>query len=155
MKGRSFVTAELQTRTVRSADGTAIGFVTVGSGPAVIVVHGALTTGDEWHQVAVAMADHHTVHVMDRRGRGRSGDGADYRFDREIEDIGAVVEAAGVGAHLVGHSSGAIYALEAARRFPIGQLVLYEPPLNFKGREAATLVETMRVKRYEENSMMP
>jgi pimeloyl-ACP methyl ester carboxylesterase len=90
------------------------------------------------------MADHHTAYVMDRRGRGRSGDGADYSVDREIEDIGAVLDAAGPGSHLLGHSSGAIYALEAARRFPIGQLVLYEPPLNFQGPTATTLVERMR-----------
>lgn len=138
------MTPELKNRSVRSADGTAIGVVTVGAGPAFVIVHGALTAGDEWLPVAVGMADHHTAYVMDRRGRGRSGDGADYSVDREIEDIGAVVDAAGPGSHLLGHSSGAIYALEAARRFPIGQLVLYEPPLNFQGPTAKTLVERMR-----------
>jgi len=73
-----------------------------------------------------------TCYVMDRRGRGRSGDGTNYSFDREIEDIKAVLDAAGPGAVLVGHSSGAIYALEAASRFPVAGLVLYEPPLHYE-----------------------
>lgn len=63
--------------------------------------------------------------------RGGSGDGADYAFDREIEDITAVLDAAGPDASLLGHSSGAIYALEAARRTPVERLILYEPPLRW------------------------
>src|SRR5206468_4061749 len=113
------VTAELRSQTVRSADGTSIGFVTVGSGPSLVFVPGAFGTAEHWLPVAVEMADQYTGYVIDRRSRGRSGNGADYSFDREIEDIEAVLHVAGPGAHLLGHSSGGIYALEAARRLPI------------------------------------
>lgn len=119
---------------VESADGTRIGFARVGDGPiAVVIVHGVLNTAESWLPVAEALAEDCTCYVMDRRGRGRSDAGEDYSFEREIEDIEAVLSVAGPGACLVGHSSGAIYALEAARRLPISCLVLYEPPLHYSG----------------------
>jgi hypothetical protein len=33
---------------VPSADGALIGYLTAGSGPPVVIVHGALDTGDSW-----------------------------------------------------------------------------------------------------------
>ena len=138
--------AQPEEQSVRSPDGTRIGFVKMGSGPALVLVHGVLNTADQWLPVAIAMSDHCMCFVMDRRSRGRSGDGADYSLDRQIEDIQAVLDAAGPGASLLGHSSGAIYALETARRFPVGRLVLYEPPLHFQGPKAEGLVDRIRAK---------
>jgi pimeloyl-ACP methyl ester carboxylesterase len=112
-----------------SIDGTRIGLLALGSGPPLVFVHGGLTTGDEWRPVAAALADRFTCLIMSRRGRGRSGDAAAYSLDKECQDIQAVLNVAGVDACLVGHSYGALCALEAARRFSIGKLVLYEPPL--------------------------
>jgi pimeloyl-ACP methyl ester carboxylesterase len=124
---------EASAEVTRSADGTPIGFVRLGSGPAVVFVHGSLSTGDDWRQVASAMAGQFTCFLMDRRGRGRSGDASAYAIEREYEDIPAVLDIAGPGAHLLGHSYGAIGALGAALRVPIGRLVLYEPPLPVTG----------------------
>jgi pimeloyl-ACP methyl ester carboxylesterase len=81
---------------------------------------------------------------MDRRGRGRSGDTADYGLARECEDIKAVLSVAGPRAHLLGHSYGAICALEAALRVPIGRLVLYEPPLPIAGPLVGAALEPYR-----------
>ncbi|MFW6097865.1 MAG: alpha/beta fold hydrolase [Chloroflexota bacterium] len=123
--------APVETQTVRSADGTQIGFARIGFGPVpLVIVHAALNSAKQWLSVAEALAEHCTCYVMDRRGRGRSGDAEAYVFDREIEDIIAVLQAAGPDAFLMGHSSGAVYALEAARRQSIAGLVLYEPPLH-------------------------
>lgn len=131
--------------TVGSADGTEIGVVRVGSGMPLVLVHGAWNWGEHWLDVAGELAESHACWVMDRRGRGRSGDGAGYSFDCEIEDITAVLEAAGPDAGLVGHSSGAIYALEAARRNPVERLVLYEPPLRWAERgDPAGMVNRVR-----------
>lgn len=142
--------AEPKLETVYSADGTQIGVTKVGSGPVpLVIVHGALNSGDDWLPVATAMAEHCTCFVMDRRGRGQSGDGADYAFDREAEDIEAVLEAAGGGAYLLGHSSGAIYALEAARRQSIAGLILYEPPLHLE-RQFRGIFERIRPLMQEE-----
>jgi pimeloyl-ACP methyl ester carboxylesterase len=137
---------QIEEQTVRSPDGTRIGFLTIGTGPALVIVHGALGTGDTWLPVATAMARYCQCYVMDRRGRGRSDDSVNYSLGVEIEDIEAVLKAAGPGSHLLGHSSGAIYALETVRRFPIGRLVLYEPPLHFQGLQAERLVDRMRVR---------
>lgn len=131
-------------QTVRSADGTEIGFSTLGSGPPLVLVHGAWNWSGHWMGVAEQLADSHTCSVVDRRGRASSGDAAEYTFDREIEDIAVVLEAAGPGASLLGHSSGAIYALETARRVPVERLVLYEPPLSWAERGDPELIDRVR-----------
>ncbi len=118
----------------------------MGAGPPVVLVHGAWNWSQHWLGVAEALADSYTCSVMDRRGRGSSGDGDDYAFDREIEDIAAVLEAAGPDASLLGHSSGAIYALETARRIPVERLIIYEPPLRWAERgDPAGMVDRVRV----------
>jgi pimeloyl-ACP methyl ester carboxylesterase len=127
-----------------SSDGTPIGFVCLGAGPAILFVHGGLSPGDDWLQVATAMAGQFTCYVMVRRGRGPSGDASDYAIDREYEDIKAVLQVAGPGTHLLGHSYGAICALGAALRAPIGHLVLYEPPLPVQGPVGGTALAAYR-----------
>ncbi|MFP4552527.1 MAG: alpha/beta fold hydrolase [Actinomycetota bacterium] len=117
----------------------------MGTGSPVVLVPGAWNWAEHWLGVAEALADSHTCSVMDRRGRGTSGDGDVYAFDREIEDIAAVLEAAGSDASLLGHSSGAIYALETARRVPVERLIVYEPPLRWAERgDPAGMVDRVR-----------
>jgi pimeloyl-ACP methyl ester carboxylesterase len=116
---------------VTSADGTAIVFDQSGSGPGIILVHGAFT--DRSHptlaQVADALAADFTVFNYDRRGRGGSGDTQPYAVEREIEDLAALIEAAGGPAMVFGGSSGAALALQAAAQIPaISRLALWEPP---------------------------
>lgn len=113
--------------TSRSSDGTTIACHRSGRGPDLVVVHG--TSGDHtsWSGVAPLLASHFTIYAMDRRGRGASGDSADYALEREIEDVVAVVASIGVGVHLYGHSFGAACAAEAATRLSgLASLILYE-----------------------------
>lgn len=98
---------------------------------------------------ATVLAGQCTCYVVDRWGRGASEHHTDYSFEREAEDIGAVLAVAGPEAHLLGHSSGAIYALEAARRSPPAGLILYEPPLH-AGPEFERILERMRRAAKEE-----
>lgn len=128
------MTVQSRGEVTASEDGTSIGCVRLGTGPALVLVHGAWVGTDAWLPVAERLADRFSCSVMDRRGRGRSGDGTDYSLDHEVADIAAVLDAAGPDASLLGHSSGAIYVLEAARRAPVGRLVLYEPPLRWNSR---------------------
>jgi pimeloyl-ACP methyl ester carboxylesterase len=87
-----------------------------------------------WAPVMPALEERVTVRSMDRRGRGASGDSADYSLERDVEDVVAVVEAAGDDVILLGHSHGGVCALEAALRTDgLRKLVLYEPPLGFVG----------------------
>jgi pimeloyl-ACP methyl ester carboxylesterase len=117
---------------VTSHDGTTIAFDRTGSGPALILVDGALCTRafGPSGPLAEQLASQFTVYSYDRRGRGDSGDTAPYAVEREIEDLAAVIEEAGGSAHLWGISSGAVLALEAARRgLPVEKLALYEAPV--------------------------
>ncbi len=76
------------------------------------------------------MCEHFTVWAMDRRGRGGSRDTDPYRLEAEFDDVAAVVDSIGADVVVLGHSYGALCALEAARRTSgIARLVLYEPPL--------------------------
>jgi pimeloyl-ACP methyl ester carboxylesterase len=112
----------------RSRDGTPIGYLKLGTGPGVVFVHGSLALCDEYLPVAERLAGRHTCYLMDRRGRGRSGDAQAYSLDTECEDIKAVLEVAGPDASLFGHSYGAICTLETASRTAPRSVVLYEPP---------------------------
>ncbi|MEU7871710.1 alpha/beta hydrolase [Dactylosporangium sp. NPDC049140] len=114
--------------TVISADGTKIAYRTIGDGPGVIVVGGALRAAEDYLPLGRALARSCTVHVVDRRGRGASGpQGPDYSLDREADDLLAVQAA--TGARLVfGHSFGGLAVLETARRSAVfDRIALYEP----------------------------
>src|SRR5689334_1552676 len=99
---------------VTSRDGTAIAYDKQGTGPALVVVDGALTTrsSDAKAELVGLLAPRLTVLTYDRRGRGDSGDTQPYAVEREIEDVAAVIGAAGGEAALYGHSSGACLAME-------------------------------------------
>jgi pimeloyl-ACP methyl ester carboxylesterase len=117
--------------TVRSMDGTTIAFDRFGEGPAVILVGGAFSyrAFPKMVQLAELLAERFTVINYDRRGRGDSGDTRPYAVEREIEDLDALVEAAGGSASLWGWSSGGVLALRAAAGgLNIDKLALYEPP---------------------------
>src|SRR5438477_29188 len=120
--------------TVRSKDGTRIAFDKLGDGPAVILVDGAMGTRSSGSkpELAKLLAQHFTVYSYDRRGRGDSGDTQPYAVDREIEDIDALIDAAGGSACLHGHSSGGCLALEAAVKLGdrVKKLAIYEAPYN-------------------------
>jgi pimeloyl-ACP methyl ester carboxylesterase len=118
---------------VTSPDGTAIAYHRQGTGPAIVVVDGALTTrrSEAKAELIELLEPGLTVLTYDRRGRGESGDTQPYAVAREIEDVAAVIGAAGGSATLYGHSSGACLALEAALAPGPGQvskLAMYEAP---------------------------
>jgi pimeloyl-ACP methyl ester carboxylesterase len=114
---------------VTSSDGTTIAFDRLGDGPPVILVGGGSVDRMANAPLAAILAEHFTVLNYDRRGRGDSGDTAPYAVEREVEDIDAVINAAGGSAFLYGTSSGAALALEAAASgLAITRLALWEPP---------------------------
>lgn len=119
----------------RSADGTRIGYHRLGSGPAIVFVHGSISTHTDWMRVAHLLCDRFTCYSIDRRGRNRSVHEApaEYSIEREYEDVMAVLDVAGPGAVLAGHSFGAVCALGTALRHPVPKLILYEPTLPICG----------------------
>jgi pimeloyl-ACP methyl ester carboxylesterase len=120
--------------TVTSKDGTPIAYWRSGEGPPLVVVHGAPADHSRWAPVLPAFEQHFTVCAVDRRGRGGSGDSDEYAIEREFEDIAAVVDSLGEPANLLGHSYGALCALEAALLTRnVRKLVLYEPGMDITG----------------------
>jgi peptide-methionine (S)-S-oxide reductase len=81
--------------TITSKDGTRIAYSRSGSGPPLVLVHGTTADHTRWARVLPELEPHFTVYAMDRRGRGGSGDAADYAIEREFEDVAAVVDAIG------------------------------------------------------------
>ena len=64
------LSASMATGSVSSADGTTIGYLRVGQGPAVVILHGSNESARSHTQLALALADAFTVYLPDRRGRG-------------------------------------------------------------------------------------
>jgi pimeloyl-ACP methyl ester carboxylesterase len=126
---------------VQSKDGTSIGYLRLGEGPPLVMVHGSLAVAEAWLPVANLLSDSYTCYLMDRRARGRSGDAPNYSIELEYQDIAAVLAAAGPKPRLIGHSYGAVCALGAALEAPVDRLILYEPP---SGARFGTEVEDYR-----------
>lgn len=115
---------------VTSQDGTRIAYDKLGKGAAVLLVNGALATRSSTSELAQLLAAHFTVYSYDRRGRGDSGDTKPYSVQREIEDIAALIDAAGGSAFVYGKSSGACLALLATSSLgdKVKRLAIYEAP---------------------------
>jgi pimeloyl-ACP methyl ester carboxylesterase len=123
-----------------SKDGTDIAFDRFGHGPAVVLVVGAFNDRSTGAPLAEVLASRFAVLSYDRRGRGASGDRSPYAIAREIEDLEAVIGAAGGSASIVGYSSGAVLAMKAAAQgLPIPRLALYDTPPPQPASHAAEL----------------
>jgi pimeloyl-ACP methyl ester carboxylesterase len=121
---------------VVSRDGTKIAYWTTGEGPPLLIVHGTSGAHDRFAPLLPYLEPHATVHAMDRRGRGGSGDALEYVLEREFEDVAAAVDAiaevSGSKVDVYGHSYGGECAFGAALLTTnVRSLVLYEgwPPV--------------------------
>jgi pimeloyl-ACP methyl ester carboxylesterase len=121
-----------------SSDGTTIAYSSVGAGPAIVIVGGVLSDGENYLQLAEALADQYTVHVMERRARAGSGP---HRPGHSIEDECAdlVAVATATDSRLAfGHSFGGLVVLETARRQPtFDEVFVYEPGVPVRGQLTA------------------
>jgi alpha-beta hydrolase superfamily lysophospholipase len=122
-------------QTTTSADGTTIAYEAYGDGPLAIVVGGAFNDRGAWTELAEALAERGLTGVTyDRRGRGDSSDTQPFAVEREIEDIAALIAAAGPSgptapAYLHGVSSGGALVLRAlAAGLPVARGSVLEPP---------------------------
>ena len=137
---------EKEVGSVTSADGTEIAYERSGSGPPLVLVHGAMFDRSIWEigDVRSTLAEHTTVYTMDRRNHGDSGSSDDCSPDAQIADVVAVVESIDGPVHLLGHSSGANYALWAALRTDnLRSVIPHEPAAPPDEDVRAILRETM------------
>ena len=121
---------------VTSKDGTRIAYEQSGQGPALVIVGGVL--GDHMQQAGLAalLAKHFTVYNIDRRGHGESGLTEPYAVEREVEDLDALIDAAGGSAFVYGTSGPGVLCLEAAARGlspKIKKLAVWELPYILEG----------------------
>jgi pimeloyl-ACP methyl ester carboxylesterase len=114
---------------VKSADGCAIAVERSGDGPALVIVNGAFGARATGAPLATQLGGDFTVYLYDRRGRGDSSDADTYSVEREVEDLDAVIAAAGGQAFVFGQSSGGALSLEtAAASATVRGLLIHEPP---------------------------
>jgi pimeloyl-ACP methyl ester carboxylesterase len=132
---------------VTSADSTAIAYERTGSGPALVLVDGAMCyrAAGPMQPLAAVLQDSFTVYTYDRRGRGESSDTTPYAVAREVEDLQALIAQVGGEAYVYAISSGAALALATAAAGPwITKLAFYEPPFMAEVEDGA------RIKEYTE-----
>jgi pimeloyl-ACP methyl ester carboxylesterase len=146
-------TTEAIRQTTISADGTPIAWWRSGSGPDLLLVHGTTADHTRWETMLPLLEPYATVHAMDRRGRGGSGDSDRYSLAAEADDVAAVVQAIGRPVVVFGHSFGALVALEAAMLSRgVRRLVLYEPAIGLTTfpEETARLEHSLAAGRRED-----
>lgn len=120
--------------TVTAADGTVISYQRLGQGAPLVVCHGSFAMAKDWLPFAERMAATHAVFLYDRRGRGDSPATPDFAIDAEMDDLAAMIDLAGPGAALLGHSFGGGCALALAARIGFsGPLIVYEPRHSARG----------------------
>jgi pimeloyl-ACP methyl ester carboxylesterase len=117
--------------TVSAADGTEVRAIDEGVGRTILIVHGGMGDSSAWQKVAPLLTPRFRVVRLHRR---------QYRIDltpatpvtmaQEVQHVLAVVAKIGEPVLLVGHSSGAVLALDALHAKPdaFAGLVAYEPP---------------------------
>ncbi|MFI6496032.1 alpha/beta fold hydrolase [Nonomuraea typhae] len=110
-----------------SADGTRIGYESIGTGPGLVVLGGGRVAGRVYRDLAWHLADAFTVHLVDRDLRLD-----DYTLDLVCDDVIAIMTETGA-TRLFGHSSGGLVALETALRHPVDKVALFEPAVSIDG----------------------
>lgn len=136
-----------------TADNT-ISYIDRGGGPPVVFVHSSGMGARQWDRTIEALGARHRCLAPDLSGYGKTSaarDGSDVALDQDAEIVASMVELAGEGAHLVGHSYGGAVALLAARTAPkLASLTLIEPVISDllraggSAEAAAELVDVVR-----------
>lgn len=129
---------------IPSPAGATVSYDTYGSGPPLVLVHGAFSDHEtNWTFVKPASEKQITVYVNARRGRGETDATEGHSLEDESRDVVAVIQSIGSPVFLLGHSYGAQTTL-AASQVPerVRKLVLYEPPWpGVVGQEALARLE--------------
>ena len=118
---------------IEVAPGRYIGWETRGTGPGLVLLHGAGTARQDLRPLAAALKDRFTLHLVDRNGRGLSLPRDDAGgLAGQARDIAAVLGETGAR-YLFGHSAGGMVALATAAVAPLEKLVVYEPGISVDG----------------------
>ena len=134
-------------RRIPSPAGATVSYDQYGSGPPLVLVHGAFSDHQtNWAFVKPLFEKQFTVYAIARRGRGETDATAGHSLEDESRDVVAVIQSIGAPVFLLGHSYGAQIALAAAANVPdrVRKLVLYEPAWpRVVGQEALARLEAL------------
>jgi pimeloyl-ACP methyl ester carboxylesterase len=118
-----------------------------GSGPPVVLIHGMLNSSRHWEDVALRLADRHTVIAPDLLGHGDSATPrGDYSLGAHAASIRDLLSAIGVDhASIVGHSLGGGVAMQFFWQAPhrVERLALVSS--GGLGREVSPLLRSMAI----------
>lgn len=129
---------------VGARDGAGIALHSTGEGPGLVVVHGGGATIDIYRRFAARLSNRFTVHLYNRRGRADAPPrSVPYDIDQDVDDLTAVVQHTGA-TNVIGHSGGALIALQAAFRLPVDRLALYDPVVPVAGVFPAAWLDDAR-----------
>lgn len=116
---------------IHAPSGNVISSITYGDGPPLVLVHGSFSDHHtNWQEAESLLARHFSVTAIARRGRGESSATSGHSVEDEAGDVAALIRHIGQPVFLLGHSYGALCALEAAALIPssVRKLALYEAP---------------------------
>ena len=129
-----------------STDGTDVGCYVYGEGPPLLMVHGVAIDHSCFERARVPLGEHFTLYLMDRRGRGISGDAEAWSLEQEFDDvrcmIDAIAAAHGAPIDLFGHSLGGLCTVEAVARggaANVRRFFLYDPAIPKPPRNPALI----------------
>lgn len=127
---RGAMPGEPPTATYLQVEGVRVRFVDVGSGPAVVLLHGFASSLETWTGLIAELARDHRVIALDLKGFGWTDRPAgDYSPTAQARLVRAVLDARGIDkAAVVAHSWGCSVALALALLEParIKRLALYD-----------------------------
>jgi len=132
---------------VTSTDGVKIGCYVEGKGPPLLMVHGVAIDHSCFDRARDQLAKHFTLYLMDRRGRGISGDSEIWSLQQEFDDTLAVIESFEEPINVFGHSLGGLCVLEAvARTKKARKLFVYDPAIPFQPRPSGILAVAAKLE---------
>jgi pimeloyl-ACP methyl ester carboxylesterase len=119
-----------RTHEITTDDGVTIAGTVRGHGPPVVFSPGGIGDAElDWQQVLPYLTDQFTCYLPSLRGRGLSGENADLRLDRLVEDLAAYVDSVGGQVGLVGWSAGGMVLAVAAKSDTVDAVAAVEPTM--------------------------
>ncbi len=96
-----------------------LNFKESGQGRAVILLHGLLGSADNWHPIALRLAESFHVFAVDQRNHGQSPHSDLMNYSLMAGDVDEFMSARGLAtATIIGHSMGGKTAMQFALNFP-------------------------------------
>jgi esterase len=90
-----------------------------GQGRAVILLHGLFGSSDNWHSIALRLAESLHVFALDQRNHGQSPRSAEMNYSLMADDVNEFMTAREIEkAFVIGHSMGGKTAMQFALQFP-------------------------------------